>query len=65
MDVQEVYICSLKGKVLMTLTILKILKIHCKDFWTEFLNKYSLAYSKIRFSKSLYHIETILAKQIN
>ena len=61
-DVQKVDICSFKGKVL---TIFKILKIHYKDFWLEFLNKYTLDYSKIRFSKNLYHTEFIFAKQIN
>ena len=45
-DVQEVERCSFKGKVLMILTIFKILKIHYKHFWMEFLNKYTLVYSK-------------------
>ena len=30
----------------MILTIFKILKIHHKHFWMEFLNKYTLVYSK-------------------
>ena len=30
----------------MILTIFKILKIHYKHFWMEFLNKYTLVYSK-------------------
>ena len=64
-DVQEVERCSFKGKVLMILTILKILKIHYKHFWLEFLNKYILVYSEIRFSEDLYRTETIVAKQIN
>ena len=49
----------------MILTIFKILKIHNKHFWLEFLNKYTLVYSEIRFSKNLYQAETIFAKQIN
>ena len=57
--------CSFKGKVLMILTIFKILKIHYKHFWLEFLNKYTLVYSEICFNKNLYQTETIFAKQIN
>ena len=49
----------------MILTDFKILKIHYKHFWGEFLNKYNLVYSGIRFSKNLYETETIFAKQIN
>ena len=49
----------------MILTIFKILKIHDKHFWLEFLNKCTLVYSEMRFSKNLYQAETIFAKQIN
>ena len=49
----------------MILTIFKILKIHYKHFWLEFLNKYNLVYSEIRFNKNVYRTETIFAKQIN
>ena len=61
MDVQEVDRCSFKEKVLMILTIFKILKIHCKHFWLGFLNKYILVYWEIRFSKNVYRTETIFA----
>ena len=49
----------------MILTVFKILKIHYKHFWLEFLNKCTLVYSETRFSKNVYQRETILAKQIN
>ena len=45
----------------MILTVFKILKIHYKHFWLEFLNKYSLVYSEIRLCKNLYRTETIFA----
>ena len=53
-DIQEVDICSSKGKVLIILTVFKILKIHYKHFWGEVLNKYILVYSGIRFSRNLH-----------
>ena len=42
-----------------------ILKIHYNRFWLEFLNKYTIVYSEIRFSKNLYRIETIFTNQTN
>ena len=46
----------------MILAIFKILKMHYKHFWLEFLNKYTFVYSEICFSKNLYQTETIFAK---
>ena len=49
---------SFKVKVLLIFTILKILKIYYDYFWLDFLNKCTIVYLEIRFSKNSYHIET-------
>ena len=41
----------LKVKILIILTIFKILKIHCNNLWFDFLNKDTIVYLEIHSLK--------------